>query len=45
MNKDDVEYEEKITKVAREASQIPKKRVPGWEDVMADPSFAGEGLG
>lgn len=45
MNKDDVEYEKQITKVAREASQIPKKCVPVWEDIMADTSFAGEWLG
>lgn len=41
-NKDYVEYEEQITKVAVEALQIPKEYVPGWENILADPSLGRE---
>lgn len=42
MNKDYVEYEEQITKVAVEALQIPKEYVPGWENILANSSLGRE---
>ena len=42
MNKDYVEYEEQITKMAAEVLQIPKEYMPGWENILADSSLGRE---
>lgn len=45
VNKDSVDYEEQITKMAMEALQMPKKRVPGRENIMAGTFLRREGPG
>lgn len=46
MNKDYVEYEKQITKMAMEAGlQNPKALVPGWQNILADTSHGKEGIG
>ena len=44
MNKDYVEYEEQITKMAVKALQIPNEYAPGWEKILADTSLGREGI-
>lgn len=43
MNKDDVEYEEQIPKMALGASQMPKEYVPGGESILAGSSVEERG--
>ena len=44
MNKDYVEYEEPITKMAMEALQNRKAYVPGWQNTLADISLGRGGI-